>query len=597
MSRNKLLDMRDAKFILYDQLGVEDLCGYERYRDHSKETFEMIWQAAEKLAINDFAPANRPGDEIGCRWSDGRVTVPEPYRTPFEKYCEGGWICVPEDESVGGQNVPLSVYYVCSMMFFAANHSLAGYMGLTHSAAKVIEAFGTEEQKRKYMVPLYVGRYAGGMNLTEPQAGSDVGAIRTKASENADGTYSITGGKIFITGGEQDISENIIHIVLARIAGDPLGTAGVSCFVVPKIRVAADGSLGEGNDVTCAGIEHKMGMRGSATCALNYGENGKCLGELLGPERKGVSVMFHMMNEQRVLVGSQGLAQASTAYLHALDFAKERKQGSEFGSKSPSQVAIAGHPDIKRNLLWMKAYSEGMRALVLFTVYCMDKLSVCKDNVERSKWQDLIEVLTPVCKAYCTDRGFDVCVRAMQVHGGYGYCQEYPVEQFLRDCKITSIYEGTNGIQALDLFGRKVRMRKGAALQTVFDRMTQDILEARKSQELKAYADEVEKALSELRDVTAVLIADSTSSNAYRAYSWATDYLEIFGDVVLGWMFLWQAMKAQEKLSVSDQEKDFYLNKIDTAKFYIGDLLPRVYGKIAAIRKNEDAISRIPEWS
>jgi len=597
VAKNNLLDMRDARFVLYDQLGVEDLCGYERYRDHSKDTFEMIMQTAEKMAMNEFAPANRPGDLAGCRWTDGKVTIPEPFNAPFAKYCESGWICVPEAESVGGQNVPLSVYYICSMMFFAANHSLAGYMGLTHSAAKVIEVFGTDEQKRKYMEPLYAGRYAGGMNLTEPQAGSDVGAIRTKAVKNADGTYSITGGKIFITGGEQNISENIIHIVLARIEGDPPGTGGLSCFVVPKIRVTADGSLGEANDVLCAGIEHKMGMRGSATCVLNYGENGKCLGELLGPERKGISVMFHMMNEQRVLVGSQGVAQGSTAYLHAMDFARERKQGSEFGSKSPTQVPIIGHPDVKRTLLWMKAYTEGMRALILYTVYCMDRSSVSTDKEEKARWQDLVEVLTPVCKAYCTDRGFEVCVRAMQVHGGYGYCQEYPVEQFLRDCKITSIYEGTNAIQALDLFGRKVRMRKGAALQTVYDRMSQDIGAAGKSPDLKAYAEEVDKALSELRDVTAKLLEDSASANAYRAYSWATDYLDIFGDVVLGWMFLWQAMKAKEKLSGSDPEKKFYRNKIDTAKFYIGDLLPRVYGKIAAIRKDDDAIRRIQEWS
>ena len=258
-------------------------------------------------------------------------------------------------------------------MFFAANHSLTGYTGLTHSAAKVIELYGTEEQKRKYMMPLYEGRYAGVMDLTEAQAGSDVGAVRTKAVKNPDGTYSITGGKIFITGGEQNLTENIVHILLARIEGDPEGTKGLSCFVLPKIRVAADGTPGEFNDINCSGIEHKMGMKGSATAVLNFGDNGNCIAELLGPERKGIQVMFHMMNEQRILVGMQGMAQAGTAYLHCPRLCHGKKTGSGFRhGRIAEQTAIIAHPDVRRNLLWMKAYTEGMRALIFYTMYCMD---------------------------------------------------------------------------------------------------------------------------------------------------------------------------------------------------------------------------------
>ena len=532
---NQLTDLRDTRFVLYEQLNADELCQAERFLNHSKETFEMIIAAAEKLAVNEFAPVNSAGDKIGCHWQDGKVTVPEPFQAPFKKFCEGGWMNMQEDESVGGQNVPFCLHYACNAMFFAANHSLAGYMGLTHSAAKVIELYGTEEQKRKYMMPLYEGRYAGVMDLTEAQAGSDVGAVRTKALKNPDGTYSITGGKIFITGGEQNLTENIIHILLARIEGDPEGTKGISCFVLPKIRITADGTLGEFNDIHCSGIEHKMGMKGSATAVLNFGDNGHCIAELLGPQRKGIQVMFHMMNEQRILVGMQGMAQAGTAYLHALNFAKERKQGAAFGTRSAEQTAIIGHPDVRRNLLWMKAYTEGMRALILYTMYCMDLETVTHNKDEKSRWHDLVEILTPICKAYCSDKGFETCVKAIQVHGGYGYCHEYKVEQCARDSKITSIYEGTNAIQALDLFDRKIRMKQGAAFEALLSHMKATVKRAQGIADLSPYAAEIGKVIMALEGLTAELLAATAGDDPFLAYSWASPYLEIFGDVVMGW--------------------------------------------------------------
>ena len=590
---NQLTDLRDTRFVLYEQLNADELCQAERFLNHSKETFEMIIAAAEKLAVNEFAPVNSAGDKIGCHWQDGKVTVPEPFQAPFKKFCEGGWMNMQEDESVGGQNVPFCLHYACNAMFFAANHSLAGYMGLTHSAAKVIELYGTEEQKRKYMMPLYEGRYAGVMDLTEAQAGSDVGAVRTKALKNPDGTYSITGGKIFITGGEQNLTENIIHILLARIEGDPEGTKGISCFVLPKIRITADGTLGEFNDIHCSGIEHKMGMKGSATAVLNFGDNGHCIAELLGPQRKGIQVMFHMMNEQRILVGMQGMAQAGTAYLHALNFAKERKQGAAFGTRSAEQTAIIGHPDVRRNLLWMKAYTEGMRALILYTMYCMDLETVTRNKDEKSRWHDLVEILTPICKAYCSDKGFETCVKAIQVHGGYGYCHEYKVEQCARDSKITSIYEGTNAIQALDLFDRKIRMKQGAAFETLLSHMKATVKRAQGIADLSPYAAEIGKVITALEDLTAELLAATAGDDPFLAYSWASPYLEIFGDVVMGWMLIWQAAIASGKIGKDDDA--YYTSKILTAKFYAGSLLPMVYGKIAAIQKNDRSLLHMTE--
>jgi alkylation response protein AidB-like acyl-CoA dehydrogenase len=457
----------------------------------------------------------------------------------------------------------------------------------------VIELYGTEEQKRKYMMPLYEGRYAGVMDLTEAQAGSDVGAVRTKALKNPDGTYSITGGKIFITGGEQNLTENIIHILLARIEGDPDGTKGLSCFVLPKIRVAADGTPGDFNDINCSGIEHKMGMKGSATAVLNFGDNGHCIAELLGPERKGIQVMFHMMNEQRILVGMQGMAQAGTAYLHALNFAKERKQGAAFGTRSAEQTAIIGHPDVRRNLLWMKAYTEGMRALILYTMYCMDRETVTLNKDEKSRWHDLVEILTPVCKAYCSDKGFETCVKAIQIHGGYGYCHEYKVEQCARDSKITSIYEGTNAIQALDLFDRKIRMKQGAAFAALIGNMKAAVEEAQAIADLTPYAAEIGKGITAMEYLTTELLAATTTDDSFLAYSCASPYLEIVGDVVMGWMLIWQATIASGKLGKDDDA--YYTSKILTAKFYASSLLPMVYGKILAIRKNDRSLLQMTD--
>lgn len=610
---NKLIDLKDARFVIYDQLKINDLFAYERFSDHSEETIEMAIRAAEKLAVNEYYPVNSVGDQTGVVYDNGKVTVPEVFHSAYKKFCEAGWMAPSESYEVGGQQLPLAVNFIGQMLFFAANQSLMVYSCLTHSAGKVIEIFGNQEQKNKYLDAIWSGRYAGCMDLTEPQAGSDVGAVRTKAIPNEDGTYSIIGNKIFISGGDTDLTENTVHILLARVEGDPEGTKGLSCFIVPKIRVNDDGTLGESNDVTCTGIEHKTGMKGSATCSLAYGDDNKCIGELLGGRGKGIVTMFHMMNEQRIVVGLEGYSMGSSAYLHALNFARERKQGTAFGQKSGDQVRIIEHPDVRKNLLLMKSYTEGIRALLLYTIHCMDLMNVTRDKAGKQKYSDLVEVLTPVCKAHGTEKSFDVCVTAVQVHGGYGYCQDYYVEQLMRDCKITTIYEGTNGIQANDLLGRKIVMRDGAAFQTLISEIQAVIQSAQEIDGLASYAQDLDGYVNMLTAVSEQLRTQMAGGNSYLAYSWASQYLNVFGDIVLGWMFLAQAKIASEKLEAvfeahgagdkamqdsiasSDPDAVFYTSKINTAKFFIGSVLPQVKGKIDAILKNDESFTKMTD--
>jgi Acyl-CoA dehydrogenases len=608
---NKLVDLRDARFVMYEQLNVTDLFKYERFNDHSEETIEMAVKAAEKLAVNEYYPINSIGDQIGVIYENGSVSVPKVYHPAYKKFCAAGWTAPNESYEVGGQQLPLVVNFLGQMLFFAANQSLMVYSCLTHSAGKVVDIFGTEEQKDKYLEAIYSGRYQGCMDLTEPQAGSDVGAVRTKAIPNVDGTYSIIGNKIFISGGDTDLTENTVHILLARVEGDPEGTKGLSCFIVPKVRINDDGSLGENNDVVCTGVEHKTGMKGSATCSLAYGDNHKCIGELLGERGKGIVTMFHMMNEQRVVVGLEGHAMSSSAYLHALEFARERKQGAALGQKAGNQVPIIDHPDVRKNLLIMKSYTEGIRALLLYTAHCMDLMDIAEDEAERQKYSDLVEILTPICKAHSTEKSFDVCVTAVQVHGGYGYCQDYYVEQLMRDCKITSIYEGTNGIQANDLLGRKIIMRNGAAFQTLIAEMKSVTKSTIGMGDLSTYAADMDGYVDLLIIISDQLRTQMIGNNSYLAYSWASQYLNIFGDIVLGWMFLNQAQIASEKLNTifinegvvdrvqpgqivnNDPDAIFYTSKIHTAKYFIGSVLPQVKGKIDAIFKNDDTLMKM----
>ncbi len=542
-----IADRRDVDFVLFEQLHVEELSKHEKFADFNKKTVDMIISEARNLAIKEVLPTQKIGDEEGCKLENGVVTVPESFHRVYGLIKDGEWVAMPEDPEWGGQGMPRTVSLAAGDYLVGANFAFMMYPGLTHGAGKLVEEFGTEKQKKLFLKKMYTGEWAGTMLLTEPEAGSDVGALTTTAVKNDDGTYSITGAKIFISGGEHDLAENIIHPVLARIVGAPAGTKGISLFLVPKIRVNDDGSLGEFNDVVCTGIEEKMGIHGNSTCSLTLGGKGKCTGTLLGEENKGMKAMFLMMNEARLLVGLQGFSCASSAYMNALNYARERKQGKNLlqsmNENAPS-VPIIQHPDVRRQLMIMKSYVEGMRSILYYVGFCSDKIATTDDENEKARYQGLIEILTPIAKGYITDKAFEVCSHGVQVYGGYGYIKEYPMEQLMRDCRITMIYEGTNGIQAMDLLGRKLGMKKGKPVMDLFGEMQKTIAAAKGIAGIEAYAAKLEAAVNKLGEVAMHLGATAMSAQVMTAFAHAHPFLEVAGDVVMAWMLLWRASVA-----------------------------------------------------
>ncbi len=605
---NLIVNTRDQRFVLFEQLDVEKLLQSERFKDFTKDDLLMILNEAEKLAVNVIAPTLKEGDQVGAKFQDGKVTAPECFREPFKKYCEGGWMNPMDSPDVGGQGIPYSVGFSILELFGAANYAFCMYPGLTHGAAGLIHSFGTEEQKNKYMYKLYSGDWTGTMCLTEPGAGSDVGALKTSAKKLPDGKYLITGTKCFISSGDHNLAANIIHPVLARIEGDPPGTKGISIFIVPKYRVHDDGSVGEGNDVNTGGIEHKMGIKGSATATLNFGENGSCIGELLGSEREGIKVMFQMMNEARLGTGMQGLDLGSAAYEHAVAYARERVQGTaiwEARNPDAKPVTIINHPDIRRKLLWMKAHVEGMRSLCSFTAFVFDMSKIAETEEERARYIGLTDLLTPVIKAYCSDKGVLICSTAMDVYGGYGYCSEYPVEQYLRDAKIAPIYEGTNGIQVLDLVGRKLGQRKGANLMNMAGIIQANIVKLLPHPELGKSAAVLEEATNACLEMTMFFAKIGKAGDFLLPVLNACKFLEIFGDVLMGHFLLDAANVAYEKLQAiydassadspakqkalqqEDKEAAFYSGRIASAKFFANDILTTVKARSEAIKMGD----------
>ncbi len=604
---------KDVDFVLFEQFELETLLENERYADLNKKAVDLIINEARSLAVKELLPANGIGDREGCRLEDGAVKVPEAFHRLFELYREGEWIATWDDTEVGGQGLPVMVASAVAEYFNGANCAFGMYPGLCHGAGKLIEIFGTDKQKSMYLKKMYSGQWGGSMLLTEPGAGSDVGALTTTAVKHDDGSYRISGSKIFITAGDQDLTENIIHPVLARIEGAPEGTKGISLFLVPKYRVNDDGSLGEFNDVVCTGIEEKLGIHGSATCSLTLGGKGRCRGELLGEENKGMRVMFHMMNEARLGVGVQAYSMASAAYMCALNYARERRQGRHLLNMldpAAPQVPIIDHPDVRQMLLWMKAQVEGMRSFVYYAGRWFDRLMVADNEADREKYQGLADLLTPVVKAYCSDKAFEVCTRAVQVYGGYGYTQEYPVEQYLRDCKITSIYEGTNGIQAMDLLGRKMGMKKGALFMGLLSEMQQTVAEAKSIEGLESLAGQVEQAVNRLGEVALTLGTTAMSPRVLSAFANATAFLDVVGDVIMAWMHLWRAAVAAPKLAAlaggmdpaqrkekaaKNKNAAFYEGILQTADYVIRTLLPVTMGKMEAVAAVSDAAMDIPD--
>jgi len=597
-----IADRRDVDFVLHEQLQVEDLNRYERFADFNKKTVDMIVSEARNLAIKALLPTQEIGDREGCKFDNGKVTVPEPFHRAYELLREGEWVSMTEDPEWGGQGMPTTVALAANDYLLGANYAFMIYLGLTHGAGKLIESFGTDEQKRRFLKKMYSGEWSGTMLLTEPEAGSDVGALTTTAVKNDDGTYSITGNKIFISGGEHDLTENIIHPVLARIEGAPEGTKGISLFIVPKIWVNDDGSLGEFNDVVCTGIEEKMGIHGNSTCSLTLGGKGKCKGMLLGEENKGMRAMFQMMNEARLLVGLQGLACASPAYMYALDYARQRLQGKhllQIMDKNAPSVPIIQHPDVRRQLMMMKVYVEGIRSLLYYVGMCEDRIKVSEDAEEKLKYQGVIDVLIPIAKGYVTDRSFEVCSHGIQVYGGYGYIKDYPMEQLLRDCRITMIYEGTNGIQAMDLLGRKLGLNKGKPVMDLLGEIQKTIAMAKKTQGLEEFAAKLEDMVNKLGEVALHMGTMAMSLKVMNAFAFAHPFMEVCGDVVMAWMLLWRATIASQKLEKKPGKKDaaFYNGQIKSAEFFIYSILPITFGKMKAILAMNGAAVEIEEDS
>jgi alkylation response protein AidB-like acyl-CoA dehydrogenase len=602
-------DLRDIKFVLFEQLELDKLLGTERYGEFAREDLEMILDESYKFAREVLAPINVPLDRAGCTFDRGKVTIPEQIREVWKLFADNGWLALNHSRAYGGQGAPDCLTIGVAELFFGACISFNLSALLTSGAAHLIEVWGSEALKRVYCQRMYSGEWAGTMCLTEAQAGSDVGASTTRARREGD-HYLIEGEKVFITFGEHDLTPNIVHAVLARVEGAPKGTKGLSLFLVPKRRVKPDGSLGELNDVACSGIEHKLGIHGTPTCTMVFGQSGACHGWLLGEENQGMRAMFQMMNEARISVGLQGAALGNAAYQAALSYSRERLQGSDlrnFKDPDAPKVPIIRHPDVRMMLLRQKAYSEGCRALLLFSAFCADRERVAQDDKERARYHNLTEILTPICKAYASDMGFRVTEWALQCFGGYGYIKEYPAEQYLRDAKIASIYEGTNGIQAMDLVARKLSLDGGAPLKALIALVNALIDKHKDHPVLKADVAALAAARDAWHGVNGFFMKMAAEQKLLVPLANASGYLALCGDLLMGTFLVEQAALAASKLGaicaqasvdpmdrkalaalVKDNSEARYLDsKIKTARFFCVNELPAVQARAAAITSGD----------
>ncbi len=594
----QLIDKRDMDFVIWEQMECESFLNHGKYKEFNKKTCEMILTEARALAIKEILPTLAEGDVQGVRFENGTVKVPDCFRPVHKKILEGDWQSMVVSADMGGQGLPGFLAYACAEHFHAANYSLMAYAWMGSGTAKMIHLYGTDEQKKTYIPNIISGKWGGTMLLTESGAGSDVGALETTAIKNADGSYSLSGNKIFITNGEHDLCDNIIHPVLARIEGDPPGTTGISIFIVPKYMVNVDGSLGARNDIVCTGVEEKHGIHGSATCSMAMGTKGRCTGFLLGEQQKGMAIMFNMVNSSRMSTGLQALAYASSAYLLAVNYARQRIQGrriEDFADRSAPSVPIIEHPDVRRNLLWMKSHVEGMRSFFQFLVSCSTRATTAESPEERELYSEMFELLTPSIKDYLATRGHEVCIQAIQVFGGAGYTKDYLVEQYARDCKITSIFEGTSGIQAMDMLARKLGRKNGLVFKAFLNEIHQTIAQAREFDKLAPLAGDVETAVKKLEETAANILQKSKSKEMKAAYAHSLPFLNVMGDTIMAWMLLWRATTASIKLLMGANKKDeiFYKGQVKTAQFYIKTILPEVMGKMNAIQTGDAAAIEI----
>ncbi|WP_223547334.1 acyl-CoA dehydrogenase C-terminal domain-containing protein [Pseudomonas sp. A-B-19] len=575
--------LRDMRFVLHEVFDAPAMWArLPALADNiDTDTADAILEEAAKVTSHLIAPLNRSGDEEGAQWHEGQVTTPIGFKQAYATYIEGGWVGLSGNPGFGGMGMPKMLAIQFEEMLYGANSSFALYSALSSGACLALDAHASDTLKKIYLPPMYEGRWAGSMCLTEAHAGTDLGLIRTRAEPEADGSYKITGSKIFITGGDQDLTENIVHLVLAKLPNAPAGPKGISLFVVPKVLVNADGSLGAANAVSCGSIEHKMGIKASATCVMNFDG---ASGWLVGEANKGLAAMFTMMNYERLSIGIQGIGCAEASYQSAVTYARERIQSrAPTGAVTPDKLAdpIIVHPDVRRMLLGMKAMTEGGRAFASYVGQQLDLSKFSDDASERDSAQDLVALLTPVAKAFFTDTGLESCINGQQVFGGHGYIREWGQEQLVRDVRIAQIYEGTNGIQALDLLGRKVLADKGVVLR----QFTGEIRRFA-AQPDAPYATQLLDAVQRLEDISDWL-QDRAATNRNEVGAASVEYLHLFGYVAYAWLWARMAQVARQKRT---EDEGFYDAKIATADFYIQRLLPRILSLEQSIRAGSTSL-------
>lgn len=577
------INQKDIFFILKEQLNYSSLCKLDRYSSLNEKTLDLLVTEAINFARGVLDPLNEIGETQGVTYDKGNVRCPEEFKTAFSQYGEDGWIAAARDMEYGGQGFPHMSRIVINDLMYGACQAFNMAPSLTHGAGHLIESFGTDALKNTYLSNMFNGKWSGTMCLTEADAGSNLATTQTTATREGN-HFKINGTKVFISWGEHDLTDNIIHLVLARIEGAPEGIRGISLFVVPKVRVNQDGTLGEANDVFCSSIEKKLGLHASPTAVLNFGNANNCIGYLCGEENKGLAHMFQMMNAARINTGVSGMTLAGTAYRNALEYTRNRVQGKDIAQRKEGNVPIIDHPDIRRNLLWMKAAVDGMRSMIYTGAFWSDLALEMADGTEKQHYADLVDFLTPIIKAYCSDTGFRVCETAIQCLGGYGFCKDFPLEQYLRDSKIMSLYEGTNGIQSMDLMGRKMTLRDGAPIRAFKTRIQNFCSEFTSHPGLGKQVADLEKVAEKLWDAAEEMVKRMKDDPLQWA-SYTYPALMAFGEVIMVWRLLDMAIIAHPASLKKGKKNDFYRGKVLQATYFTDITLPQTLATLKTCQR------------